>query len=128
MMWKIILSLVLSYQRRQPRERFSSIRLFVSNHLYRLMYALSFDMGITDLKEYYGEIYNNAYYEIRKILIKDGFEWIQGSTYLTRSDNLINLTRAIIDLKDIEWFRKSVRDIRGYRVEEWSDFTDLVRG
>ena len=127
-MWKIILSLVLSYQRRQPRERFSSIRLFVSNHLYRLMYALSFDMGITDLKEYYGEIYNNAYYEIRKILIKDGFEWIQGSTYLTRSDNLINLTRAIIDLKDIEWFRKSVRDIRGYRVEEWSDFTDLVRG
>ncbi len=127
-MWKIILSLVLSYQRRQPRERFSSIRLFVSNHLYRLMYALSFDMGVTDLKEYYGEIYNNAYYEIRKILIKDGFEWIQGSTYLTRSDNLINLTRAIIDLKDIEWFRKSVRDIRGYRVEEWSDFTDLVRG
>ncbi len=127
-MWKIILSLVLSYQRRQPRERFSSIKLFVSNHLYRLMYALSFDMGITDLKEYYGEIYNNAYYEIRKILIKDGFEWIQGSTYLTRSDNLINLTRAIIDLKDIEWFRKSVRDIRGYRVEEWSDFTDLVRG
>ena len=85
-------------------------------------------MGITDLKEYYGEIYNNAYYEIRKILITDGFEWIQGSTYLTRSDNLINLTRAIIDLKDIEWFRKSVRDIRGYRVEEWSDFTDLVRG
>ena len=92
------------------------------------MYALSFDMGVTDLKEYYGEIYNNAYYEIRKILIKDGFEWIQGSTYLTRSDNLINLTRAIIDLKDIEWIRKSVRDIRGYRVEEWSDFTDLVRG
>ncbi|MBO5616261.1 MAG: hypothetical protein J5932_09140 [Prevotella sp.] len=45
-------------------------------------------MSITGLKEYYGEIYNNAYYEIRK----------------------------------------SVRDIRGYRVEEWSDFTDLVRG
>ena len=91
------------------------------------MYALSFDMNIAELKEHYGEIYNNAYYEIRKILISDGFEWIQGSTYLTRSDNLINLTKAIIDLRKIDWFRRSVRDIRGYRVEEWSNFTQIVR-
>lgn len=91
------------------------------------MYALSFDMNIAELKEHYGEIYNNAYYEIRKVLTGDGFEWIQGSTYLTRSDNLINLTKAIIDLRAIDWFRRSVRDIRGYRVEEWSNFTQLVR-
>ena len=91
------------------------------------MYALSFDMIIAELKEHYGEIYNNAYYEIRKLLISDGFEWIQGSTYLTRSDNLINLTKAIIDLRKIDWFRCSVRDIRGYRVEEWSNFTQIVR-
>ena len=91
------------------------------------MYALSFDMNIAELKEHYGEIYNNAYYEIRKLLISDGFEWIQGSTYLTRSDNLINLTKAIIDLRKIGWFRRSVRDIRGYRVEEWSNFTQIVR-
>lgn len=91
------------------------------------MYALSFDMNIAELKEHYGEIYNNAYYEIRKILISDGFEWIQGSTYLTRSDNLINLTKAVIDLKAIEWFRRSVRDIRGYRVEEWSNFTQIIK-
>ena len=62
------------------------------------MYALSFDMNIADLKEHYGEIYNNAYYEVRKVLIRDGFEWIQGSTYLTRSDNLTNLMQAIMDL------------------------------
>ena len=30
-------------------------------------------------------------------------------------------------LKEIEWFRLSVRDIRGYRVEEWSDFTESVK-
>ncbi|MBO5594600.1 MAG: virulence protein [Prevotella sp.] len=91
------------------------------------MYALSFDMNISDLKENYGEIYNNAYYEIKTLLIRDGFEWIQGSTYLTKSDNLTNLTRAIMDLAKIDWFKKSVRDIRGYRVEDWSDFTDLVK-
>ena len=91
------------------------------------MYALSFDMNISDLKENYGEIFNNAYYEIKTLLIRDGFEWIQGSTYLTKSDNLTNLTRAIMDLAKIDWFKKSVRDIRGYRVEDWSDFTDLVK-
>ena len=35
--------------------------------------------------------------------------------------------QAIIDLARIDWFRNSVRDIRGYRVEDWSDFTDLVK-
>ena len=34
---------------------------------------------------------------------------------------------AINALKEIDWFRLSVRDIRGYRVEEWSDFTDIVK-
>jgi virulence-associated protein VapD len=35
--------------------------------------------------------------------------------------------QAIMDLSKIDWFRKSVRDIRGYRVEEWSDFTEIVK-
>ena len=30
-------------------------------------------------------------------------------------------------LKKIEWFRKSVRDIRGYKVENWSDFTSIIK-
>ena len=46
---------------------------------------------------------------------------------MTDADNLLNLFNAVNALKDIQWFKKSVRDIRGYRVEEWSDFTDVVR-
>ena len=26
-----------------------------------------------------------------------------------------------------EWFKKSVRDLRGFKVERWSNFTDLVK-
>jgi len=52
------------------------------------MFAISFDMVISDLKEHYGQPYNNAYFEIKEILKKSGFEWIQGSTYLTESDDL----------------------------------------
>ncbi len=91
------------------------------------MFALSFDMGIAGLKEHYGEPYNNAYFEIRQILKENGFEWVQGSTYLTSSDDLSKIFGAIQALSKIDWFKKSVRDIRGYKVENWSDFTDLVK-
>ena len=47
------------------------------------MYALAFDMVISDLQKYYGEPYNKAYYEIKELLKKNGFEWVQGSTYMT---------------------------------------------
>jgi virulence-associated protein VapD len=34
---------------------------------------------------------------------------------------------AIQDLQNIPWFSPSVRDIRGYRIEQWSDFTPVVK-
>ena len=91
------------------------------------MYALSFDMNIAVLQQAYGDPYNGAYYEIKHTLVGLGFYWVQGSTYMTNSDNLTNLFQAIEALKKIDWFRNSVRDIRGYRVEEWSDFTPIIK-
>ncbi len=91
------------------------------------MFAISFDMNITALRIHYGEPYNAAYYEIKQVLRQSGFEWIQGSTYLTRSDDMGNVVKAIMQLSKIDWFKKSVRDIRGYKVENWSDFTEIVR-
>ena len=91
------------------------------------MYAISFDLSISDLKTYYGEQYTNAYYEVKQLLLRDGFEWIQGSTYLTRSEDMNNLIHAVMDLSKVDWFKKSVRDIRGYKVENWSDFTNLIK-
>ena len=89
-------------------------------------YAISFDMEIELLEQYYGAPYNPAYAEIRKLLMENGFEWIQGSTYVTKG-NLVNLNEAIMALKSIDWFRKSVRDIRAFRIEEWSDFTPSIK-
>lgn len=89
-------------------------------------YAISFDMDVKLLEQFYGIPYNPAYDEIRTVLRRNDFYWIQGSTYLT-TGNLVNLTAAMHDLKSIEWFRKSVRDIRGFKVEEWADFTDFIK-
>lgn len=42
------------------------------------MFAISFDMVISNLKKHYGEPYNNAYFEIKEVLRRNGFNWVQG--------------------------------------------------
>lgn len=91
------------------------------------MFAISFDMSVTELQQHYGTPYHGAYYEIKRVLVRHGFYWIQGSTYMTDTDDMGRLFAAIEALKQMDWFRKSVRDLRGYKVENWSDFTSLVR-
>lgn len=91
------------------------------------MFAIAFDMVVADLKQHYGEPYNNAYYEIGKVLRNYGFDNAQGSVYLTQNNDMATLYRAIEALKSIDWFRNSVRDIRAFRVEDWSNFTSLFK-
>lgn len=94
------------------------------------MYAIAFDLKIDDLKRVYGDPYNRAYDETHQELETLGFEWTQGSVYINHSnkDSLTTVYKAINKLSRIEWFRQSVRDIRAFKVEDWSDFTDIVRG
>lgn len=94
------------------------------------MYAIAFDLKIDDLKKNYGEPYNGAYDEIRQELEALGFEWTQGSVYINSDNNnsLTTVYKAINRLSQIDWFKKSVRDIRAFKVEDWSDFTEIVKG
>ncbi|HEU0228086.1 MAG TPA: virulence factor [Arachidicoccus soli] len=64
---------------------------------------------------------------ISKLLRKYDFYNAQGSLYLTKSSDMANLFRAMNALKEIEWFRNSVRDIRAFKVEDWSDFTPFFQ-
>jgi len=41
---------------------------------------------------------------------------------------MANLFLAIQSLSARAWFPNSVRDIRAFRVEQWSDFTAVVKG
>lgn len=93
------------------------------------MYALAFDLKIDDLKKYYGEPYNKAYDEIRQELEVLGFEWTQGSVYMSQSkENSLTLVyKAINKLSQIAWFKQSVRGIGAFKVEDCSDFTDIVK-
>lgn len=42
-------------------------------------------------------------------------------------ENLTHVYRAINRLSKINWFKESVRDIRAFKVEDWSDFTEIVK-
>lgn len=93
------------------------------------MYAIAFDLEIATLKREYGDPYNNACFEVRRELEALDFNWTQGSVYLYEGNGgLAAVYRAINKLSNIDWFRKSVRDIRAFKVEDWSDFTTIVRG
>src|SRR4051812_17732314 len=46
------------------------------------LYAITFDMDTESLKLHYGGPCNNAYGEIRKVMLKQGFGWTKGSIYI----------------------------------------------
>lgn len=69
-----------------------------------------------------------AYREIGQVLGRFGFEWRQGSLYTVDNDDMANLFAALLALRDLAWCPASVRDIRAFKVEQWSDFTAIVKG
>lgn len=93
------------------------------------MFAIAFDLPIDELKKEYGEPYNNAYSEIQNELENLGFEWAQESMYINadKSNDLTAVYKAINRLSHIDWFKKSVRIIRVFKVDDWSDFTEIVK-
>ena len=93
------------------------------------MYAIAFDMDIESLRSNYGDPYNNAYLEIRKILQSHGFNWQQGSVYFGGEQiNAVTCVLAAIDLaRQLPWFAPSVRDVRMLRIEELNDLMPAVQ-
>jgi virulence-associated protein VapD len=93
------------------------------------MYAIAFDMDIESLRKHYGDPYNNAYSEIKAVLVRHGFTRQQGSVYFGDDKiNAVTCVMAAMDLsRSLSWFSKSVRDIRMLRIEELNDLMPAVR-
>jgi virulence-associated protein VapD len=90
------------------------------------MFAIAFDMTVAELRERHPSGVSQAYTDIGQTLGDFGFERVQGSVYITQNSDIGNLMRAILALKAVPWFAKSVRDVRGFKVENWSNFTSIV--
>ncbi len=92
------------------------------------VYAIAFDMDIEQLRIHYGDPYNNAYLEIRRVLEGHHFQWQQGSVYFGGPEvTAATVMVAVIDLTSrLPWFAASVRDIRMLRIEELNDLMPVV--
>lgn len=91
------------------------------------MYAVAFDLVVADAQQHHPKGVAQAYTEIGVILAERGFKRVQGSLYVTENEDMANLFVAIQELRSRPWFPKSVRDIRAFRIEQWSDFTSVVK-
>lgn len=91
------------------------------------MYAVAFDLIVADTQEHHPKGVSQAYTDIGAVLADHGFRRVQGSLYLTDDEDMAKLFLAIQALRARPWFPKSVRDIRAFRVEQWSDFTPVVK-
>jgi len=60
--------------------------------------SLNFDLDTNKLKEYYpNKNYTNAYEDIKKFLLKNGFEHRQGSGYISQKEMS---TKEVADIMD----------------------------
>lgn len=91
------------------------------------MYAVAFDLVVSDTEKHHPKGVSQAYADIAAILNEHGFRRVQGSLYVTDNEDMARLFVAMQDLKTLPWFAKSLRDIRAFRVEQWSDFTEVIK-
>ena len=91
------------------------------------MFAIAFDLVVADTAENHPKGVSQAYTDIGNVLDKHGFTRIQGSVYVTETEDMAKLFQAIMALKALPWFPACVRDIRAFRIEQWSDFTGVIK-
>ena len=91
------------------------------------MFAIAFDLTVADTRKHHPKGVTQAYADIGSVLERFGFVQIQGSVYVCESEDLGNLFDAMTALKALPWLPPFVRDIRAFRIEQWSDFTPRIK-
>jgi virulence-associated protein VapD len=91
------------------------------------VFAIAFDLTVKEVTKHHPKSAATAYADIGATLAGFGFRWVQGSIYVCENEDMANLMDAMDALTDLPWFPPSVRDVRAFRVEQWSNFTDRVK-
>ena len=91
------------------------------------MFAIAFDLHTAETEKNHPKGTPQAYRDIQRTLEDYDFKRVQGSVYTCEIEDLANFTDAMNALRAIPWFPPSVRDIRAFRVEQWSDFTGFMK-
>lgn len=92
------------------------------------MFAIAFDLVVADTAEHHPRGVTAVYANIGAAWKRHGFERIQGSVYVCENNDMANPFAALLALKALPWVAQVVRDIRGFRIENWSNFTPIIKG
>ncbi|MGX9340623.1 hypothetical protein ACWXVL_00125 [Mycoplasma sp. 128] len=92
------------------------------------MYGIVFYLDKEKLiKEYKGD-YHQGYEEIRALMRKYGFHWLSNSFYFSKTlDVLAKIHKLVTRLRDVEWFKKSLISFNVFKMEDMSDYTELIK-
>ena len=99
----------------------------------KVIKAINFDLDTNALKEHYtkstGKPYNNAYYEIKSFMNKNGFEHRQGSGYVSVSKiNSADIYDTIQNLSTkYNWLHKCVTRFDVTDVKKQYDLLDRIK-
>ncbi|MDO9381894.1 MAG: virulence factor [Hyphomicrobiaceae bacterium] len=91
------------------------------------MFAIAFDLIVAEVQVRHPKGVSQAYIDIGSTLERFGFKRVQGSVYVCDSEDLANLFAAMQALNSLQWFSRCVRDIRAFRIDQWSDFTGYFK-
>ena len=91
------------------------------------MFAIAFDLNLAETARAHPRGSRQAYLDIEVTLGRFGFRRVQGSVFVTDDDDMARLFRAMEALKSLRWLPASVRDIRTFRIDQWSDFTSIIK-
>jgi virulence-associated protein VapD len=91
------------------------------------MFAIAFDLIVEEAQARHPRSLSAAYGDIERILARFHFERAQGSLFVTREEDLSNLFFAVAALRALPWFPDTVRDIRPFRIDLWSNLTAYVK-
>jgi virulence-associated protein VapD len=80
------------------------------------VFAIAFDLTVKEVTTRHPKSVAAAYADIGATLAGFGFRWVQGISMFVK-----------MRIWPISWMLSSVRDVRAFRVEQWSNFTDRVK-
>jgi len=91
--------------------------------------SLNFDLDTNKLKEYYSnKNYTNAYEDIKKFLLKNGFEHRQGSGYISQKEMSIKEVTDIIEILTdrFSWLKHCFRTFDSYDIGDRFDLANII--
>lgn len=93
------------------------------------MFAIAFDLDTKALEKHYPppKPWRKAYDDIENTLGTCGFRRIQGSVYVNEEGDMTHVFLAMQALRAIVWMPACVTDIRAFKVENWSNFTAIIK-